>query len=354
MPSMRSSLVLLLAFSLSVLADYRVATSFKLDVHSHVIPDIYRSALIDAGYPVTNGTLFTDGFPVPLWDLKTHIAAMDSLGVNYSTISISAPGVNFLANDSRAAAKLGRSLNDAMYKYTKSYPKRLGAMCILPLPHIDLALREIKYCLDVLKFDGVGLYTNADGTYLGDAVLNPVFELLNSRGVTVFVHPAAPGCQGAAIGHPDPMTEYPFDSVRAMENMLLTGQRANYSDINIIFPHAGGAMPYLAQRIAGMASLSFLGSLSVVDSLNQFKGYLFDTASSTSPIQLISMNLFGGVNKIVTGTDYPYVPLGQSSSGLQSIQANGNYTTSQMARINSQNALNIFPGVAKKLGFKRI
>lgn len=99
------------------------------------------------------------------------------------------------------------------------------------------------------------------------------------------------------------MTEYPFDSVRAMENMLLTGQRANYSDINIIFPHAGGAMPYLAQRIAGMASLSFLGSLSVVDSLNQFKGYLFDTASSTAPIQLISMNLFGGVNKIVTGTD---------------------------------------------------
>lgn len=146
---MRSCLVLLLAFSLSVLADYRVATSFKLDVHSHVIPDIYRSALIDAGYPVTNGTLFTDGFrfPVPPWDLKTHIAAMDSLGVNYSTISISAPGVNFLANDPRAAAKLGRRLNDAMYKYTKSYPKRLGAMCILPLPHIDLALREIKVCV---------------------------------------------------------------------------------------------------------------------------------------------------------------------------------------------------------------
>lgn len=62
-------------------------------------------------------------------------------------------------------------------------------------------------------------------------------------------------------------------------------------------------MPYLAGRIAGMASLSFLGSLNVAQTLAQFKGYLFDTASSTSAIQLVAMNAFGGVNKIVTGTD---------------------------------------------------
>jgi hypothetical protein len=88
------------------------------------------------------------------------------------------------------------------------------------------------------------------------------------------------------------MTEYPFESVRAMENMLLTGQRANYSAINIIFPHGGGAMPYLATRIAGMASLSFLGSLSVAESLAQFKGYLFDTASSTTVVQLLAIKEF--------------------------------------------------------------
>jgi hypothetical protein len=96
-----------------------------------------------------------------------------------------------------------------------------------------------QLCLDTLNFDGIGMYTNFNDTYLGDRVLDPAFALLNTRDATVFVHPAAPGCRGADLGYPDPMTEYPFDSIRAMENMLLTGQRANYSSINIIFPHGG-------------------------------------------------------------------------------------------------------------------
>lgn len=118
--------------------------SFRVDVHSHVVPDLYKEALIQAGYPVTNGTVYTSGFPVPSWDLATHIEAMDMNQVNYSVLSISAPGVNFLAANRTAARDLARNLNLAMYNYTQTYPTRLGAMCVLPLPHIDLALDEIE------------------------------------------------------------------------------------------------------------------------------------------------------------------------------------------------------------------
>lgn len=149
----------------------------------------------------------------------------------------------------------------------------------------------------------MGIYSNFNGTYLGDPTLNPVFELINNYSATVFVHPVAPGCKGADLGYPDPMTEYPFESVRDMEKMLLTGQRANYSAINIIFPHGGGAMPYLGTRIAGMASLSFMGGLNVLESLTQFKNYIFDTASATTVMQLVAMKEFGGTSKTVTGTD---------------------------------------------------
>jgi hypothetical protein len=91
-----------------------------------------------------------------------------------------------------------------------------------------------------------------------------------------------------------------------MENMLLTGQRANYSAINIIFPHGGGAIPYLGTRIAVMGSLPFLGGLDVATTLAQFKSYYFDTASSTTVMQLLGMNAFGGVAKILIGTDCQY------------------------------------------------
>jgi hypothetical protein len=89
---------------------------------------------------VKKNQLFTDDFPVPSWEIASHIADMDKLGVNYSTISISAPGVSFLANNAPASASLARQLNNEMYNYTKMYPKIIGPMCLLPLPHTKESL----------------------------------------------------------------------------------------------------------------------------------------------------------------------------------------------------------------------
>lgn len=304
--SLSSYATILGAIATTCKSSFDVGASFKLDVHSHVIPDSWYTALIEeGGYPVVDGTLFVDDFPVEsTWNLSTHLAAMNTNGINYSTIHVSSPGVTWLANNATRAVSLAKEINDDMASYVAAYPDRLGAMCLLPLPHINESISMISYCLDHLNFVGIGMYTNFNGIYLGDAILDPVFANLNGRGnVTIFVHPTEPGCSSITLGRPAPMIEYPFESVRAMENMLLSGQRANYSDINIIFPHGGGALPYLGARIAGLASLPFVGALSVLDSLAQFKEYYFDTASATSAAQLLAMTAFSGVTKIVTGTD---------------------------------------------------
>lgn len=101
------------------------------------------------------------------------------------------------------------------------------------------------------------------------------------------------------------MSEYPFDTVRAMENLLLTGQRRDYSNIRLIFAHGGGAMPFLANRIAGQSVLASGGNVNASEALEQFQGYFFDTASATSAAQLSGMREFygGGVSKILVGTD---------------------------------------------------
>ena len=117
---------------------------FRFDIHSHVVPDFYHEALSQGGFPVVNGTVHVNDLPVPSWSLDTHIEDMDRNQVNYSALSVSAPGVNFLANNETAASQLARNLNMAMHNYTQQYPTRLGAMCILPLPHIDAALEEVK------------------------------------------------------------------------------------------------------------------------------------------------------------------------------------------------------------------
>ncbi|KAJ5633198.1 Amidohydrolase 2 [Penicillium lividum] len=350
MPSLLRKI--LLGLPLACLASCHVTknlgSDYRIDVHSHVVPEIWRDALISAGYPVKNGTLYTDGFPVPDWTLESHISTMDTLGVNFSALSVSAPGVFFL-KEAQKAKKLARSVNLLLHSYTKIHPTRLGALCLLPLPFVDEAVEELKFCLDTLKFIGVGLYTNADGTYLGDSALDPVFAAMNERNASAFVHPASPSCTSVALGHPIPMTEYPFDTVRAIENLLLTGQRSRFSDLKLIFAHGGGAIPYLATRIAGMASLSWLTDLSAASSMEQLAGYYYDTASSTSAIQLTALKSFVGADQIVTGTDYPYVPLVQAEPAVAAIQDNGDFTDKEMRQIKHRNALTVFPLIADAL-----
>ncbi|KAJ5788182.1 Amidohydrolase 2 [Penicillium paradoxum] len=352
MPSLLQKL--LLGVPLACMASGQVLTdpldsNYKIDVHSHVVPDIYREELIAAGYPVKNGTVYTDGFPVPEWSLDLHISNMDNLGVNYSTLSVSAPGVSFV-KEAEKAKTLARNINLLLHNYTQTHPTRLGALCLLPLPYVDEAVEELKYCLDTLGFIGVGLYTNANGTYLGDSSLDPVFEAMATRNASVFVHPSSPECTSVAVGLPIPMSEYPFDTVRAIENLLISGQRAKYPGIKMIFSHGGGAIPFLASRIAGMASLPFLGGLSMPESLAQLAGYYFDTASSTSAIQLAAVKSFIGSEQIVTGTDYPYVPYSQALPQMNAIEGNGDFTPAEMSSVNHQNALAVFPLISDALG----
>ncbi|RAK94983.1 uncharacterized protein BO80DRAFT_450644 [Aspergillus ibericus CBS 121593] len=57
------------------------------------------------------------------------------------------------------------------------------------------------------------------------------------------------------------------------------------------------------------------------------------------------------VDQILTGIDYPYVPLAQSEAALPAIQAHGDFSDTEMARINNRSALSLFPWVAEVLGY---
>ena len=101
----------------------------------------------------------------------------------------------------------------------------------------------------------VAVLTNVGGVYLGDASLEPVMAELHRRRAVVFIHPTSPACwECTSLGFPRPMIEFPFDTTRAVTNMLLSGTLARYPDIRWIVPHAGGALPFLASRIAGISA----------------------------------------------------------------------------------------------------
>lgn len=78
--------------------------------------------------------------------------------------------------------------NEFSSELVHARPDRFGDFACLPLPDVDASLEELSHALDILNLDGVVLFTNSNGVYLGDSALGPVFEELERRKTVVYVH----------------------------------------------------------------------------------------------------------------------------------------------------------------------
>jgi len=76
---------------------------------------------------------------------------------------------------------LARRCNEFSAELVQARPDRFGCFACLPLPDVDASLEELSYALDVLGLDGVVLFTNSNGVYLGNSVSERVFEELERR-----------------------------------------------------------------------------------------------------------------------------------------------------------------------------
>lgn len=275
--------------------------SDRIDLHAHFLPPAYRSACEAAGHAQP------DGFPtLPQWSAAEHVDVMDRLRIAKSYLSISSPGVHF--GDDTAARGLAREVNDAGHDARQQHAGRFGLLASLPLPDIDGTMAEIAYAFDTLHADGVALLTNVNGTYLGDASYEPVFAALNDRHARVFIHPSSPACHEAtSFGRPRPMLEFIFDTTRAVVNLVLNGVVARYPNIEFIVPHAGAALPSIADRIAAF-SMILPDADPSADVMRDIGRLHYDLAGFPLPRQLDALLAIATREHLHYGSDWPFTP----------------------------------------------
>jgi 6-methylsalicylate decarboxylase len=293
-----------------------------IDIHAHFLPPQYRDALAAAGIDQP------DGFPrVPMWSAADHLAVMDRLGIDVSMLSVSSPGVQFGTGVSSSdAVGLARHVNDVAAATITDHPGRFGAFASVPLHNIDESLAEIERALDGLKLDGINVLTNVDGVYLGDASLEPIMAELDRRRSTVFIHPTSPACwECTSLGFPRPMIEFPFDTTRAVTNMLLSGTLTRHPHIRWIVPHAGGTLPFLASRIAGISVL--LGADDPADVITQLRRLYYDLAGSASAPVVTALLALVDRGQVLYGSDWPFTPEPAVAAGLGWVTSDDNPLT---------------------------
>jgi 6-methylsalicylate decarboxylase len=170
--------------------------------------------------------------------------------------------------------------------------------------------------------DGVSIFTNAGGRYLGDSRFGPIFTELQRRAAVVFVHPtASPDPIAHTLGLPDSLLDYPVDTSRAIAKLHYSNTLARTPDVKYVFVHAGGTIPFLASRFAIVDQMDVIpGAQERGTFADALPRLYWDTASAFSDPVLHILRSVAGLDNVVFGTDYPYPRDAISIGGLRQIQ----------------------------------
>ncbi len=273
-----------------------------IDVHAHYLTPTYRQAC------EASGLVAPDGFSAfPEWTPEIALRLMDQIGVGTALLSISSPGIHFGNDD--AACLLARQVNEEGAEIVSAHPGRFGLLASLPLPDVEGALAELTHALDHLHVDGITLLTHYQGHYLGDPLFEPVMAELNRHHAVVVLHPTSPaGWEAVSFGRPRPMLEFPIDTTRAVFNLALTGTLDRYPHIRFVVPHAGGALPVLADRVHSFAMVFPPDGQQPADVLTALGRLYYDLAGAPLPRALPALLSLVEPDRLLYGSDFPFTP----------------------------------------------
>jgi predicted TIM-barrel fold metal-dependent hydrolase len=276
----------------------------RIDVHHHMVPGFYLEAVAKAG-------MDTSSFPS--WTPEKSLSMMDHLAISKAVLSLSPPGVWF--GDAAGARELARKCNEYTGELVTRYPSRFGGLAILPFPGPEGVLEELAYALDTLRLTGVFLLSNVDGVYVGDPVSELLLAELNRRRAMVLLHPnhVRRGNENSALYS---WVEYPLDVARVYLRLVYNDVFVRYPNISWILAHAGGAVPFLAERL-GKAHYAKEGGLRwwriIRDlaarrngGLELAKGVSYETASFESPVVLAALRKLVEPEQILFGSNFPW------------------------------------------------
>jgi 6-methylsalicylate decarboxylase len=308
---------------------------YRIDVHHHLLPPRYVSAVAAAGITAGGGRDF------PEWNPDISIALMDKYRIQKAIVSISSPGLYF--GDPRAARDLARLCNEYSAQLIRDNPGRFGAFAALPLPDVDASLTELAYALDVLDLQGACLLTNYQGAYLGNPKFTELFDELNRRKCVVFIHPdVPPGSDSLGLSAPAFMVEFVIDTTRTVSDLLFSGTLERCPDIRFVLSHAGGTIPYLALRLSLGQFLPGLQE-KVPQGVATYLGRLYyDTALSASSHALRSLQELVEPSQVLFGSDYPFAPEPVTIATIEGLRCYDGFEEQALEAIERDNALLLF------------
>lgn len=276
------------------------------------------------------------------WTPERAIHEMDRNGVETALCSVSNPGVWF--GEVQQARRLARQCNEYAARMAHDHAGRFGSFAAIPLPDTEGSLAEIAHALDVLKADGIGLFTSYGDKWLADPAFKAVFEELNRRQAVIYVHPTAPTCCRNLVPNiPAALIEYPVDTTRALFQWILSGSSERFPGIRLIFSHAGGFTMGGLGRITLLATT--MPQLNLPSDLaRQVRKFYYEISSSADATTMTALLSHVPISQVLLGTDSPFIGSMEPNIGqLERL----NLSAAELILVERENAVALIPGLRR-------
>jgi predicted TIM-barrel fold metal-dependent hydrolase len=319
-----------------------VTNARRIDVHHHFVPPTWLTAAPKPG-------LVPD--TVAKWKPADSIEQIDRCGTQTAMLS---PG-QFIWRYADQRMKLqvsgARAANEFGARMVADYPGRFGLFAALPLPDVDATLKEIAYAMDTLKAAGISVSSNFGDKYLGDPMFVPVLEELNRRKAIVHSNPFMPPCCLDMLPglSPSPI-EYVTDQTRMTISLVINKVPAKYPGIRFILAQTGGtALAMLGRFDAASASTAQnLEKPASADSvLAALRSFYYDVSGSGDYLAMYTAKKVVGAERLLFGTDFQAQGADQGVRIVEGLVGSGVFTDAELKMIDRENALKLFPQLAR-------
>jgi len=293
-----------------------------VDVHNHALPagfiERVRSEGSGYGYKLSppsgkSGLEFLhtpegDGKEVPRDRADETVRQKDMVaaGIDITMPSIT-PAIFNYAGGREGAIWGARAINDGFAEDMAAYPGRIRATAHVPLQFPGDAAREAERVVADHGMRSVQISTNVNGENLDEPELNPFWDVAQSLGILVIIHPHyVVGRHRLARYHLRNVIGNPLEDSIAVASLIFGGVLERYPALKVMVVHSGGYAPWIRGRWRHghevRPEAKARGATKDFD--DYFKLLYFDTIiHDVAALRYLIETV--GADHVLHGTDYP-------------------------------------------------
>ena len=245
--------------------------------------------------------------PVPRYyfDPELQLEQLGAGGVDVIVTSMGAFNVDHLPV--AEAAALARQINEERAELERRFPGRFVALALVPMHDADVAIAALDHAIGTLGMRGVCIGSNVLGESIAAPGRRAFFRRVEELGVPLFLHPTRTVMEDRIqrYGH-EYTVAFMVDTSFAALDLIFSGILDECPELDVVHPHLGGVLPYLAARIDLEHQTEWSGTSALERMPSEYLPRFHTDVVSDSPGALRLAREAYGIDRLLFSSDYPY------------------------------------------------